>query len=81
MAVCATPTSSAGHAPAGAKTNPKLTFLAAHLLGGRSPRSRLRPGLGRAKQPRGYLTLPGTARARHAPAEPDLLKVSSGYGG
>jgi hypothetical protein len=33
MAVCAIPTSSAGHALAGAKTNPKLTFLADHLLG------------------------------------------------
>jgi hypothetical protein len=33
MAGCATPTSSAGHAPAGAKTNPKLTFQSDHLLG------------------------------------------------
>jgi hypothetical protein len=33
MAVCATPTSSAGHALAGAKTNPKLTFLVDYLSG------------------------------------------------
>ena len=33
MAGCATPTSSAGHAPAGATANPKLTFQSDHLLG------------------------------------------------
>src|SRR4029079_1303925 len=33
MAGCATPTSSAGHAPAGAKTIPKLTFSPDHLTG------------------------------------------------
>jgi hypothetical protein len=32
-AACATPTSSAGHAPAGAKTFPKLTFQPDHLVG------------------------------------------------
>jgi hypothetical protein len=31
MAGCAIPTSSAGHAPAGAKTNPKLAFQSDHL--------------------------------------------------
>src|SRR5204862_1859847 len=33
MAGCAIPTSSAGHAPAGAKTDPKLTFDPDHLVG------------------------------------------------
>ena len=33
MAGCATPTSSAGHAPAGAKANPKLTFKPDHPAG------------------------------------------------
>src|SRR5215210_4156916 len=33
MAGCATPTSFAGHAPAGAKTNPKLTFQPDHQAG------------------------------------------------
>jgi SAM-dependent methyltransferase len=33
MAGCAIPTSSAGHAQTGAKTNPKLTFKADHLVG------------------------------------------------
>ena len=33
MAGCATPTSSAGHVAAGAKTNPNLTFLADHSVG------------------------------------------------
>src|SRR5204862_3861652 len=33
MAGCAIPTSSAGHAPAGAKANPKLTFKPDHQAG------------------------------------------------
>jgi GGDEF domain-containing protein len=33
MAGCATPTSSAGHAPASATTNPKLTFKSDHQAG------------------------------------------------
>src|SRR5256885_5214001 len=33
MAGCAIPTSSAGHAPAGAKADPKLTFDPDHLVG------------------------------------------------
>src|SRR4030088_1671503 len=33
MAGCAIPTSSAGHAPAGAKADPKLTFEPDHLVG------------------------------------------------
>ena len=33
MAGCAIPTSSAGHAPAGAEANPKLTFQPDHLVG------------------------------------------------
>ena len=33
MAGCATPTRSAGHAPAGAKTDPKLTFNSDHQPG------------------------------------------------
>jgi hypothetical protein len=35
MAGCTTPTSAAGHAPAGAKTRPKLTFHPDHLVGAR----------------------------------------------
>src|SRR4051794_41430789 len=33
MAGCATPTSSAGHAPAGATSNPKLAFKSDHQVG------------------------------------------------
>jgi len=45
MAGCATPTSSAGHAPAGAKTDPKLTFDPDHHSGaGQWDVARYKPG-------------------------------------
>src|SRR5437588_8493208 len=44
MAGCATPTSSAGHAPAGATANAKLTFKSDHQAGaGQSGSSNLNP--------------------------------------
>src|SRR5439155_415703 len=68
MAGCAIPTSSAGHAPAGAKADPKLTFHPDHLVGAGQDHRVIafdRPGFGHSERPRN--------RIWTAEAQADLL--------
>src|SRR5436190_13467727 len=74
MAGCAIPTSSAGHAPAGAKTDPKLTFDPDHLVGAghtavRSPVRGIHPVLSvtvrNAVTPAVRMQAEATAASRH----------------
>ena len=70
MAGCATPTSSAGHAPAGAKTNPKLTFQSDHLVG---PVTSIRCGTSRADAYTGFEAL---YDERRAPGKKPITEVA-----